>query len=242
MKPRALIFDLYKTLLEVGPPPADAAARWTELWTETFSSPPRLNLENFAAACETIIAREHARARAVGIAYPEIFWPRVTAEALPELAGQTESLRDQFLYVHAQLQRTLRLMPGANAVLPRLVAAQLPLGIASNSQPYTLHELETVLKSAGLSRTIFAPDLSFLSFAAGFSKPDPHVFRWLTARLQVRGIATAETLMVGDRLDNDIGPAQAQGFQTWQLTPGPGNGTTSGNWAQLGEYLRRQQG
>ena len=58
---------------------------------------------------------------------------------------------------------------------------------------------------------MFDPELRFWSFENGFSKPDPHVFRILTARLEARGISPSETLMVGDRFDNDIEPARAHG-------------------------------
>ena len=75
--------------------------------------------------------------------------------------------------------------------------------------------------------------------AHGFSKPDPHVFRLLSARLQARGIAAGDTLMVGDRLDNDIAPARAQGWRTWQLGAASG-GETGGDWAALGAFLARR--
>jgi FMN phosphatase YigB (HAD superfamily) len=106
--------------------------------------------------------------------------------------------------------------------------------LASNAQAYTLRELDAALDGSGLSRAIFEPDLCFFSFAHGFSKPDPHVFRLLTARLRARGIPPHETLMVGDRLDNDIAPARTQGWQTWQLKspPEPGAGP-GGDWAAL---------
>jgi len=36
---------------------------------------------------------------------------------------------------------------------------------------------------------------------------------------------------VGDRADNDIAPACAQGWQTWRL--GEGDGVSGGDWARL---------
>ena len=60
---------------------------------------------------------------------------------------------------------------------------------------------------------LFERDLCVLSFEHGFSKPDPHVFRILTARLLAGGIRPGETLMVGDRLDNDILPEAAQEWE-----------------------------
>jgi FMN phosphatase YigB (HAD superfamily) len=238
MKPRALISDIYNTLLEIGPPPADAAERWEFLWEDMLADPARLTLEEFAAACEKTIAREHDSAFRVGVQNPEIYWPAVAKEALPELARLAERERDEFLYQHAQLQRTARLMPGAGEVLGKLEETGVLLGLASNCQPYTLRELDAALATAKLSLAVFKPELCFFSFAAGFSKPNPHAFRLLRAELQVCGISPAETLFVGDRLDNDLEPARAHGFQTWRLAVAPpSDGHAGGDWSVLGRHL-----
>jgi FMN phosphatase YigB (HAD superfamily) len=234
MNVRAVIFDVYHTLLEISPPPADAARRWEFLCQDKLAKPPRLSLEEFAAACATLIEREHAAALAVGVAHPEIYWPAIAAKALPELARLSEAECDEFLYQHAQLQRTVRLVPEAAEVLAALAQRKTLLGIASNAQPYTLRELDTALATAGLSRSLFQPELCFWSFAFGFSKPDPHVFRLLSARLSAQGVGSDETLIVGDRPDNDIEPARAQGWRTWRLTPptaAPVSG--QGDWKQF---------
>src|SRR5881397_1025540 len=232
MKPRALISDIYNTLLEIGPPPADAAERWKSLWENILADPARLTLEEFAAACEKIIAREHDSAIRVGVQNPEIYWPAVSREALPELARLAERESDEFLYQHAQLQRTVCLMPGAGEVLGKLVETKVLLGLASNCQPYTLRELDDALATAKLSRAVFKPELCFFSFAAGFSKPNPHAFRLLRVRLQARGISPADTLFVGDRLVNDLEPARSHGFQTWRLTATPSSdGQAGGDWS-----------
>ena len=238
MKPRALISDIYNTLLEIGPPPADAAERWESLWEDMLADPARLTLEEFAAACEKIIAREHDFAFRVGVQNPEIYWPAVAKEALPELARLAEGDHDEWLYQHAQLQRTVRLMPGAGEVLGKLEETRVLLGLASNCQPYTLRELDAALATAKLSRAVFKPELCFFSFAAGFSKPNPHAFRLLRAQLQVCGIWPADTLFVGDRLVNDLEPARLHGFQTWWLTAAPpSNGHAGGDWSVLGRSL-----
>jgi FMN phosphatase YigB (HAD superfamily) len=237
MKPRALISDIYNTLLEVGAPPADAAERWEFLWEDSLADPARLTLEEFAAACGIIIAREHDSAIRVGVQNPEIYWPAVAREALPELGRLAERDRDEFLYQHAQLQRTARLMPGAGEVLRKLGEAGVRLGLASNCQPYTLRELDTALASSKLSRAVFNPKLCFFSFAAGFSKPNPHAFRLLQAELQSCGICPADTMLVGDRLVNDLEPARLHGFQTWWLTAAPSEGHDGGDWFVLGRHL-----
>ncbi|MEK7676092.1 MAG: HAD family hydrolase [Verrucomicrobiota bacterium] len=231
---RAVIFDIYDTLLAVSPPPADAAVRWHQLWQEMLGAPARVTLQEFAAQCDQLVAREHTAARAAGVPYPEVFWPDIVGEVVPQLRRLTTGARDEFLFQQAQLWHTVRLMPGAADALRELGQRGIVLGLASNSQPYTLRELDDALASAGLDRSLFAPGLCFFSFEHGFSKPDPHVFRLLTAQLRARAIAAGETLMVGDRLENDIEPARRQGWQTWQLTSVPAShGVNSGDWTGL---------
>lgn len=232
MSLRAVIFDVYGTLLEIGPTPADADTYWARLWQDTFGLPARLSLAEFTSACDQVIAREHAAARALGIQFPEVYWPAIATEVLPELARVSDAARAEFLFQHAGLTHTVRLADGAADTLRLLANSGRLLGIASNSQPYTIRELDFALSGANLARAIFAPSLCFFSFEHGFSKPDPHVFRLVTARLRTLGIVPAETLMVGDRLDNDIQPARAQGWQTWHLTPG--------GWQALRDWLQHR--
>lgn len=238
MKIRAVICDVYQTLLEVGPPPADAGARWAALWRQTFGAPPALSLQEFSTACTRVIAREHAATRARGIAHPEVWWPAVAAEVIPALRALPPGAQADFLFAHMQLNRSLRLVPGAAAGLRRLTTTGRLLGLASNAQAYTWRELDEALAGAGLSRAVFAPELCFWSCLHGFSKPDPHVFCLLSARLTARGIGPTETLMVGDREDNDLIPARAHGWQTWRLGAVPADGSPGGDWAALLRWLK----
>jgi len=234
MKIRAVIFDIYNTLLEVGPPPTDAEAQWEKLCREAFAGKSCPDLRTFNKVCDDVIAREHAAARAMGIQWPEVYWPEIMVAALPELARFPANALAGFALRHARLVRTVRMMPGAKGGLSRLRDLNIPLGLASNAQPYTLAELESVMDQ-GYTLGIFRPGLRFFSYEHGFSKPDPHVFRLLGARLRALGIAPEETLMVGDRFDRDIMPARAQGFQTWQLgLPADGAG---GDWSALNARL-----
>ena len=233
MNLRAVIFDIYSTLLEVAAAPADAEKQWVRLWQQRFAAPPRLTLKEFAAQCDRIIAREHAGARAAGVAHPEVFWPAVVGEVVPELTRLSAGAQDEFLFQQARLGHTVRLMSGAGDVLRELSQGKVVLGLASNSQPYTLRELDETLASAGLARRIFTGALCFLSFEHGFGKPDRRVFGWIASRLQGLEIPPGETLVVGDRLDNDVEPARAEGFLTWHLTPWPGDGVNAGTWEQL---------
>jgi len=235
VKIRAVIFDVYNTLLEVAPPPSDAGLRWEALWQELFGTGARLDLADFGADCARAVAREHACAKAAGIPHPEVFWPDIVAEVVPEMEGLAESGRAEFVYRQIGLTRTVRLEPHVATVLRGLPRGGRACGIASNAQAYTLRELAEALAGAELSPALFSPELCFWSFAHGFSKPDPHVFRLLTARLRARGVQPHETLMVGDRVDNDIEPARAQGWQTWQITA-----PTAASWALLANWLEER--
>lgn len=235
MKPHAVIFDIYRTILDVGPAPADAEAQWAAWWCERLGGAARLTLGELRAATEAAVAREHAAARAMGIAFPEVDWAAILRVALPEVAALDAAGQAEFAFRHSALGHTVRAMAGAAAVLRALRERGVVLGVASNAQPYTLRELDEALAGTGAERAWFEPALCFWSFDHGYSKPDPHVFRVLTARLRARGIAPDETLMVGDRADNDIAPARAQGWQTWRL--GEGDGLSGGDWAQLAAAL-----
>lgn len=232
MNLRAVIFDIYGTLLEVGPPPPDAEARWESLCRELLGAPPRLSRVAFSIACQRVIARQHQVARALGIRWPEVQWPDVVREVVPELARLPADRQEEFFLRHVQTGRTLKLRPATVDALRRFQAQPGLLGIASNAQAYTVRELTDALAPHRLGLELFATDLRVWSFEHGFSKPDPHMFRILTARLAARGIRPEETLMIGDRLDNDVEPARAFGWQTWQIragAPAPG----AGDWAAL---------
>lgn len=235
MKVRAAIFDIYKTVLEVLPPRPDQEPRWDQLWRQFFSAAPPFTLNDFSAACDRIIQREHTAARARGIIKPEVYWPAITCEAAPALKDLGTAKLDEFLHAQAGLWHTVRLMDGAAVTLSYLVKNCMALGIASNAQPYTLHELGEHLARAGLAISLFTPHLIFWSFMHGYSKPNPHVFRILSARLASLDIAPAEILMVGDRLDNDIEPARAFGWQTWHL--GAKADGADGSWHDLRQRL-----
>jgi putative hydrolase of the HAD superfamily len=227
-EPSAIIFDVYGTLFEAHPPEGDPETAWRELHRETFGREADFSLAHLAERCQHIVSDDHDAAHHAGLAWPEVVWESVMARALPAVAERPAENRDDFIFRHIQLLRTVTLAPGAIPILQHARKAGLPLGIVSNAQPYTLRELGEALAAAGLPADLFVSALSLWSFELGFSKPDPHVFRLLAVRLHRLGLRPADTLVVGDRLDNDIEPARAQGFQTWWL-----NTSSEGDWAAL---------
>lgn len=235
MSIRAVIFDVYGTLLEVGPPPPDAAARWTILFKETMQTEPPMTLTEFTTACAKVISEMHQVARACGITWPEVNWPVVVTTVIPQLKQLSPNAQQRFLLQQIQTIRTTQMCSAAAEVLRWLKKVGCVLGIASNSQTYTLHELQTGLAAHGLTLELFEPALCFWSFEHGFSKPDPHVFRILTVRLEARCINPTQTVMVGDQLETDIVPARAMGWLTWLLgAPCPEQG---GHWPAFKAWI-----
>ncbi len=238
---KAVICDVYHTLLSVEVIPADEG---DELWRQFSRSRSRCerfpSLDEIERATALEIARRHAVRRAGGELFPEIDWPDVLAGVLPAPASRWVTAEKLAIADgHARCLRRTALMPGAAPFLRRCAHGGLALGLASNAQAYTRRELRDALDAAGLSDDHFSPDLTFLSYERGFSKPSPAVFGWLSERLARRGIAPAETLMVGDRVDNDIAPAEAAGWKTWRLCPSaPADESgCAGSWSALGKTL-----
>jgi FMN phosphatase YigB (HAD superfamily) len=240
MNIRAAIFDIYGTLLEVGPPPPDADLRWQGLCRDLLHIEPPLSRLEFSVASSKVIARHHAAARARGIPWPEVHWPSIVAEVVPELAQLPRHDQGEFFFHPIQPGHTTGMTAETAATLRWLKDRECLIGIASNAQAYTLRELQEALSTHGLEMDLFERDLCFWSFEHGFSKPDPHVFQILTARLAALGISPPETLMVGDRLDNDITPAKAYGWQTWQLAAKENGGGRGGTWHQLSRHISVQ--
>ena len=193
--------------------------RWGVLSRGAFGKVPALSLEQLSARCREIISEDHQEARERGILYPEVNWPSVMNRALPELDALPRAERR---CVPVQPCTAFPIASGnaglCDASFANAGERGILLGIASNAQAYTLKELELALRSAGLDLSMFQSDLTFWSFEHGFSKPDPHVFEILRARLQNRCLSESETLMIGDREDKDILPARAAGWRTWQLS------------------------
>ncbi len=228
MKPRAIICDVYRTILDVLPPPPDAEARWVSLCRESFGEEPPFPLAGFLEASRAAVRKNHAIARGRGVAFPEVQWPLILTEILPGFSRLDAVSAMDFQVAEQSLSRGLGLVPGAADLLRAWQDGGLLLGIASNAQAYTLPELAAALVPAGLTPAIFAPDLVIWSWQLGFSKPDPYFFQVLLARLSARGLAPGEVLMVGDRADNDIAPAKAAGMMTWHLHP-----EGDGGWEDL---------
>lgn len=219
MAVRAVVFDVYRTLLSLGGLRSPSAAEWARVWERAAGQAPPLGFEEFTRAWDEAVRQEHERARAAGVEHPEVDAPAVVRAAVPACAGLPRPVIERLLLAVMGALRESRLADGAAGLLRELRERGIPLGIASNSQCYTLPELGAALEQAGLGLDIFEPDLVFWSHTHGFAKPSPFVFRLLGARLAARDIPAGDALMAGDRPDRDTGPASAQGWRTVLVDP-----------------------
>jgi putative hydrolase of the HAD superfamily len=184
VRPRAILFDIYGTLL------SSAAG-------ELHPDP----------ALRELIARAHA---ASPHPFPEIDIREIHAQLHPDLPPrEIEALALD----HERRTNPVVPMPGATETLRRLAANGMVLGLVSNAQFYTVPILEESLGDS-LTDLGIDPDLRAFSYRELRAKPDPHLFELLRAKLARRGIAANEVLCIGNDVRNDIDPARATGFRT----------------------------
>lgn len=249
---RAVIVSVYGTILEKADPLPDGEGRWTALCAEKLGAPPEMSLAEFNAGVYAAVARSNEAAARAGILHPVAYWPSAARSVLPALARLGGDACEDFLYAHAQIRFPTRVVPGAVIALRKLHRAGIVLGLVSNGHPHTPVELALAMEgtrglasaflpagllpghgeqtdSASGGVSIFARPLCFWGYSHGFGLPDPHVFRHLTRRLELRGIAPAETMIVSGSDDRDLEPARQFGWQCWRLASAS-DGPCAGNW------------
>jgi HAD superfamily hydrolase (TIGR01549 family) len=104
----------------------------------------------------------------------------------------------------------IQVAPGAPATLHALRGHGLRLGICSNA-PYRPASMRQQLAHVGLLPLV---DAAVFSGEVGWRKPAPQIFR---AALEALGADPRSTLMVGDRLREDVDGAHAVGMRAVRL-------------------------
>ena len=160
-----------------------------------------LDSEGIAVTDETYAA---ANAYAV-----DAFAPDAYASIIWRLANDNAELaRRAYARFHAEDRLTLRggieLRPGITELIEALHARGLLLGLAAN-QP---QRVIAALDRHGIGRFFAYREVSGHH---GYRKPDVRLFLRACQDLEVE---PAECVMVGDRIDNDIAPANVLGMRT----------------------------
>lgn len=211
---RAILFDIYGTLFisasgDIGISterfrPSDALAALRQHYRIPWSS-TQMAQKLFAA-----IRDQHQRAKAAGVAYPEIEIDRIWQAILnwPDMNRVREMAA-----AYENIVNPTYPMPGLDQTLRTLRRRRITMGIISNAQFFTPRLFKTFLgstpKDLGFSR-----DLILYSFEFGQAKPALEIFRRAIDQLRLRKIPPESVLYVGNDMRNDIQPAQTVGLQT----------------------------
>ncbi len=222
---RAVLFDVYGTLLisasgELNK--AGSAARAEAIGAAFAAGTFASNVPATAAEAALVqtIGEFHDRARAAGIAYPEVeimeVWEHtiarlIASDLLPPGAKGIDVFRLALEYeVRAN---PVWPMPGLEVCLDQLRARGMQLGLVTNAQFFT-PEIFPALLGRTLEELGFHAGLQWYSYQYGRAKPDLWLFEQARSGLSRNGVAASEVLYVGNDILNDVCPARCVGFRT----------------------------
>jgi putative hydrolase of the HAD superfamily len=210
----AMLFDVYGTLLISGAGGIGfnrKPTRWSSRVRNLLrrhgieQTPDRLS-DTFHGA----IKKAHAVARRQGIDYPEVDIIQIWKQVL----GFDDMVRvKDFALEYELMVNPVYPMPGVGDLLFACRSQDIPMGIISNAQYYTVFILQHIL-GATLEERGFDQRLRFLSWREGHAKPSTIMFNRAKKVLFDMGIPAASVLYVGNDMRNDILPARSVGFTT----------------------------
>ena len=216
-KPRAVLFDVYGTLVcplvgDLDEQSKRASGQESFIATaERFGFSEERGIKWHRWFFEAIRS-EHKEQEEKGITPAEVQVDRIWAEMIARARGDPTVSQPRMLAAYRELMANpVRPFSGAAEALVKLKRSGIMLGLASNSQFYTLPILGKVL---GIKpEEFFEAELTFLSFRLGFSKPSPYFFRLIRTKALHLGLSPEEVLVVGNDCENDVLPATAHGLQ-----------------------------
>jgi HAD superfamily hydrolase (TIGR01662 family) len=176
---------------DVGETLVDESRDWSE-WADYLG----VSRFSFHASLGALIERGQHHRRVFDIVKPGVDFAALCRER--ESTGSTYAVTADDLY------------PDVVPCLSWLREAGILVGIAGNQPVETVH----ALRSLGVPADIVASSASW-----GVEKPNPGFFERIIA--EAGGIDPAQIAYVGDRLDNDVEPAQQAGMVSVFLRRGP---------------------
>jgi FMN phosphatase YigB (HAD superfamily) len=241
--PKAILFDVYGTLVSSQVGDLNEQARLASgeesfvATAERFGFPEEIGIKWHRWFFEAI-SLEHQEQEKKGIAPAEVQVDDVWAEMIARAGGNPSVSQPRMLAAYRELMANpVRPFSGAAEALVKLKEKGIMLGLASNSQFYTLPILG---KALGIKpEEFFLGELIFLSFRLGFSKPSPYFFRLIRTKARSLGLRPEEVLVVGNDCENDVLPAKAQGLQAllfWGNAPSVRLGETTGKGPMVTNY------
>lgn len=207
---KAVFFDAAGTLLEPRNPIGQSYARMAERFG-VVTDPAQVSAAFRRAFHETPglafgPGREGGELRRLERAW----WRSVVARTFDRL-GRFDDFDAFFdaLFAFFGDPANWRSDPAAMAILERLRARHIALGVLSNFD----YRLYRILDGLGLGRYF---DSITISSEAGYAKPAPEIFR---AALALHGAAAGEAIHVGDSDTHDLAGARAVGIPVIIVAP-----------------------
>jgi putative hydrolase of the HAD superfamily len=213
----AVIFDVYGTLLQGKPGGVRQDNRVDVMLNALLARLGHRPVTGLTSLLEIEVRRRHLES---GRQHPEIdlrdVWRTVLGWQHP-----LEEL-DAWVVETETIWHPVEPMPGAFDVVETLAQRGCVLGLLSNAQCNTRHELEPIFGC-------FHPGLTVFSYHYGTAKPGRELYQELVNRLHSMGIRPENAWMIGNDPLHDIIPAANMGFRTALFT-GSGSSLRRG-WA-----------
>lgn len=225
---RAVLFDVYGTLVDSGAVPLQLGAemvlkrRMTGILRQAGLNPcgPQVGL-SISDALQERIAHVHRLARARGIDYPEVdirnIWKQVLSTSIQRgwiKGGVNAKVIARIALEFEGVQNPVALMPGIENALALLRQRGIKMGIVSNAQFYTPLILQ-VLFGASLARIGFDRSLCIWSYRLGRAKPSSRLLNLALKRIRQKyGLKPREVLVIGNDWNSDLAPARRAGCRT----------------------------
>ena len=215
--PKVILFDVYGTLLCPHLGDLDEQARLVSGEESFIATADRFGFSKDVGTkwhgwFFEAIAREHQESKEKGIASAEVQVDQIWAYMIERVGGNPTTAQAEMIAAYREMKANpVRPFSGVTETLKKLKQSGIRLGIVSNSQFYTMPILGVNLKLD--PREIFEPQLTFLSFRLGFSKPSPYFFRLVRTTVIHLGFKPEEVLVVGNDSDNDVLAVEPHGMQ-----------------------------
>jgi putative hydrolase of the HAD superfamily len=204
---RAVSFDLFDTLVDLGPGVGEAIRRSTLALHEAVRAHVEITFDAFREEIRAVDRELREPRSAEGLELPtEERFARLTERIGIEDAGLPARLTE----IHMGMIRgQVRVLPHHGEVL-RALAGRARLGLCSNfTHAPTAHR---ILEEADLRAPL---DAVVISVEVGIRKPRREIFEALISALSAK---PEETLHVGDSLGADVAGAAALGLGTVWIT------------------------
>ena len=225
---RAVLFDVYGTLVDSGIDPSRPFSRRIfncqikNALRQAGLNPcdPQAGL-SISDALQERITHVHLLARSHGIDYPEVdirnIWKQVLTTSIQRgwITGTVNAnVITRVALEFEGVQNPVMLMPGVKTALALLRQRGIKMGIVSNAQFYTPLILQ-VLFGASLARIGFDRPLCIWSYRLGRAKPSSDLLNLALKRIRQKYcLKPREVLVIGNDWNNDLVPARWAGCRT----------------------------